>query len=249
MMEKNATPFPEEKSLQGITEDGKWKVDILLGIESTVQITSIDGKIKWVLDEKNIPDVRVGQLWNYKTSNDGNSMYFGLGGYHYETIIMHRWPPDYGLYKLNLKDGSIETILKPHMDSSGQVTYETHIIYSWWDEPVIFLRNLVTLDEQSIYLPDNYKIAGPFVWSPNEMSVMFTMWSNAWDYPADFVLVRMDMDDKSIHFLYSDNEKNRFFVPVKWAKDDVVYLVNRGFDEWQINPFTGQLQKRVQSTP
>ena len=257
IVEQSATPFPDEKSLKSITDDGKWEISVLLGHESTIQVTSVDRKTKWVLDETNLPNVSLGQLWNYKISNDGNSIYFGLGPFQSEDIIANRYPPNYGLFQLDLENGNVVTILKPHTDSSGQVTYgyfalspdESQLIYSWWDEPRIVVRNFATPDEQFISLPSNYKIAGPFVWSPNGKFVIFTMWSNVWDYPTDFQLARLDMDDKSIHSLYADNEENRFFVPIEWVKEDLVYLENRRFEPWQINPFTGQLQERISTAP
>jgi hypothetical protein len=250
---ESATSFPDEGSLKAITEDGKWEISVSFGYDSTIQVRSVDGKIKWVLDETTLPDILFGQLWNYKTSNDGKSLYFGLSSYQYETIVLHRWPPNYGLYKLDLTDGKVETILKPHIDSSGHVVYgyfalspnESQIIYSWWDEPQIAVRNIATLEEETIFLPDNYKITGPFVWSPNGKSVIFTMWSNAWEYPTDFQVARLDIDDKSLHSLYSDNEENRFFIPTEWIEDDLVYLLNRRTEPWQINPITGQLQESM----
>lgn len=257
IMEQTTTPFPDEKSLKAITDDGKWEISVLLGYESTIQVASVDGKIQWVLDETTLPDVSLGQLWNYKTSNDRNSLLFGLNPYQSETIILQRWPPSYGLYKLDLTDGKVETILKPHIDSSGHVTYgyfalspdESQLIYSWWDEPSIIIRNVATLEEQIVSLPENYKVAGPFVWSPNGKFVIFTMWSKVWDYPTDFQVTRLDLADNSIHPLYSDTEENRFFVPTEWVKEDLVYLVDRRVEPWQINPFTGQLQERTATAP
>jgi hypothetical protein len=257
-VEKSATPFPDEKSLKAITDDGNWEISVLLGYESTIQVASVGGKIKWVLDEKTLPDILLGQLWNYKTSNDRNSLFFGLNSYQSETIILHRWPPSYGLYKLDLTDGKVETILKPHIDSSSHVTYgyfalspdESQMIYSWWDEPSIIIRNVATLEEQIVSLPENYQVAGPFVWSPNGKFIIFTMWSNVWDYPTDFQVARLGLDDRAIHSLYSDNEENRFFIPTEWVKEDLVYFVDRRTNEqWQINPFTGQLQERISTTP
>ena len=256
--EKSATPFPDQKSLKVITEDGKWEISLLLGPESTLQVTSVDGKIKWILDRTTLPDISLGQLWNYKTANDGNSLYFALGSYYSETIVSNRYPPNYGLFKLNLANGEVETILKPHIDSSGYASCgyfalspdELQIIYSWWDAPTIIVRNLATLDEQVISLPDNYKIAGAFVWSPNGKYVLFTMWDDIWDYPTDFEVTRLDLDDKSIQSLYLGNEENSFFVPTEWAEEDLVYLVDHRTNEpWQINPFTGQLQERISTTP
>jgi len=257
LVEPSVTPFPSEKSLKAITEDGKWEISGLLGYDSAIQIRSVDGKIIWVLDEIMLPDVRLGQLWNYKTSNDNSSLFFGLNPRQSETIIMHRWPPSYSLYKLNLVDGAIETILAPHMDSSGYASNgyfalspdELRIIYSWWDQPSVVIRDLVTLQEQVISLPDYNKLAGSFVWSLDGKSAIFTMWSNVWDYPTDFQIARLDIDDKSIHSLYSDNEQNRFFIPTEWVKDDLVYLIDRRVNQWQINPFTGKLQERVPTTP
>lgn len=254
---QTATPFPDEKSLKAITDDGKWEISVLLGYESTIQVASVDGKNKWVLDEKTLPDVLLGQLWNYKTSNDRTSLFFGLDPYQSETIILQRWPPSYGLYKLDLTDGKVETILKPHPDPSGHVTYgyfalspdESQMIYSWWDEPSIIIRNVATLEEQIVTLPENYKVAGPFIWSPNGNFVIFTMWSNVWDYPTDFQVARLDLADNAIHSLYSDTEENRFFVPTEWIEENLVYLVNRRIEPWQINPFTGQLQERTTTVP
>lgn len=256
-VEQSVTSFPTEKSLKAITDDGKWEVSVLLGHNSTIQVRSVDGKVTWVLDETKLPDVILGQLWNYKTANDKSALFFGLNPYESEDIVLRRWPPSYGLYKLNLAGGEVETILKPRTDSSGFATYgyfalspdESQIIYSWWDEPTIVLRNITTLEEQSISLPDNNKIAGPFVWSPDGKSVIFTMWSNVWDYPTDFQIARLDIEDESIHSLYSDKEQNRFFVPTEWVKEDLVYLIDRRVDPWQINPFTGKLQERESTTP
>lgn len=257
-VQPSVTPFPDEKSLNAITADGKWEISRLLGYDSTIQVRSVDGKTIWVLDETTLPDVQFGQLWNYKTSNDNSALYFGLDPRQSETIITHRWPPTYGLYKLNLADGAIETILEPHIDSSGFVSNgylalspdELQIVYSWWDEPAIVVRDRATLEEQLISLPDDYKIAGPFIWSPNGKSVIFTMWSTVWDYPTEFQIARLDIDEKSIHSLFSDNEENRFWVPTEWVQEDLVCLEDRQSSElWNINPFTGLLRERTATTP
>ena len=257
-VEQSVTPFPAEKNLKALTDDGKWEISVLLGHNSTIQVRSVDGKVTWILDETTLPDVQLGQLWNYKTSNDKSALFFGLNPYESEDIVLNRWPPSYGLYKLNLASGEVEAILKPHTDSSGFATYgyfalspdESQIIYSWWDEPSIVVRSITTLEEKSMALPDNNKIAGPFVWSPDGKSAIFTMWSNVWDYPTDFQIARLDIEDESIHSLYSDNEEKKFFVPSEWVQEDVAYLVDRRTDkQWQINPITGKLQERVSTTP
>lgn len=263
-VKQSATPFPENKSEKGTTDDGKWEISTSLGgYDSTTQVRSVDGKTVWVLDETTLPDSKWGQLVWYKTSNDNNSVFFELAPYVFEDIILDRWPSTTGLYKLGLVDGKIETILKPRINSSGQITDgylingyfklspdESQMVYFWWSEPNIILRNLATLDEQIVSLPDHYKIAGPFVWSLDAKSVIFTMWSSAWEYPTDFVLARMDISDKAIHYLYSDNEKNRFFVPIEWTTDNIVYLVDRRVDySWQINPYTGKLQQDSAAIP
>jgi hypothetical protein len=257
-VEPSVTPFPDEKSLKAITEDGKWEISGLLAYDSAIQVRSVDGNTIWVLDETTLPDARLGQLWNYKTSNDNSSLFFGLDPRQSETVFVHRWSPSFSLYKLHLVDGTIETILEPHIDSFGYAsngyfalsTDELKIIFSWWDEPVIVVRDIATFEEQVVSLPDNYKIAGPFVWSPNGKSVIFTMWSNVWDYPTDFQVALLDIDERSIHTLYSGNEEIRFFVPIEWTEEDLVYLIDRRSSEkWQINPLTGQLQKTTSAPP
>jgi hypothetical protein len=212
----------------------------------------------WVLDETTLPDVRLGQLWNYRAANDNSALFFGLDPRQSETMIIDRFPPSYGLYKLNLADGAIETILEPHIDSSGHVSNgyfalspdKAQIVYSWWDEPAIVFRDIGTHQEQIVSLPDTYKVAGPFAWAPNGKSVIFTMWSNVWEYPTEFQVARLDIDSKSIHSLYSDSEENRFFVPYEWVQEDLVFLHDRKSGKlWQINPLTGELQKVVSVTP
>lgn len=155
-----ATPFPEGKNIRETTADGKWLVSTHVTLHA-LQITSADGKTKWIVDERNLPDARLGEIFWYSKLKNDHFLYIAVGKSHYEAIIENRVHPMYGIFKLDLSTGDIIPVLEPWLLAGGgaEDSYfelspdENRIIYSYVNGTHIAIQTIETGEATMIPLP------------------------------------------------------------------------------------------------
>jgi hypothetical protein len=254
-IQNTATDFPEELSYSYSSPDGNWIVHESLGDGPHVQVTSKDGKTKWIVGHKDVEPIFGAEFnWTYFCKD---AIYFGIGPENYEIQVLQRFPPSYSLYRLDLADGSISSILAA---KNGQVglpifTYfdlsgdENKLVYSRWYEHSIIIQDLRSKSEKTVSLPEEYLIAGAFSWSPNNSSIVLTMWKDDYALSTDFAVVRLDVDTLTIKILLQDKQTKYFLVPVRWFDENNILLEDRRYGNYyEMNVFSGNLTPHPTAT-
>lgn len=252
-LQSTPTDIPEERRYSYSSPDGDWVVHEALGDTPNAQVISKDGKTKFVISYNDVEPI-YGTQFNWVDFRQ-DAVYFGIGPVNYEIQILQRFPPSYSLYRLDLTNGMISNTLEVKMKRFPVYTYfdlstdETQLVYSRWYENTIVIRDLGNLSEKTLPLPTDYLIAGAFSWSPEDDTIVFTMWKDDYELSTDFAVAKIDLNTLSISILLQDNETKYFLVAVKWLDEQNVILEDRRYGNyWEMNIVSGKLKPYTPAT-
>lgn len=241
---------------KSISPNGDWVVVLCNDDGVYTKVARSDGTRTWKLPATTFVD-QFGVVYNpvyyrfYRWSINDNYLY--LSKYSCcidspELVFVEA----FGLYRLNLVNGQIDTIYTGHHFSlSPTERYFVSVEMS----RTILIRDSLTGQQYVISLKPKYTDVGDFKWSSDETKLLFVAGVDGWiDLSQGFSLFLYDLRLRSLNLLI-DNDI-RQFIPADyhfanvWLDDEAVILAEPYSDSfWKINISTKELSPYNGPTP
>jgi hypothetical protein len=219
-------------------------------------VKSIDEKQTWIISHEDAIwfNTKSVQLEPYKWTPDGKYLYLmpvlGSGGSGFYAPG-YFWD-NYGLYRLNLITGEIETIL-PYLEKGYSFSLSPsneYLAYSKIESVPIHIKSMINNEEELITLNDDYVLTGAFAWSRDNSSLLFASAINGWEdgdggisiYKVRIKDLRLEnilLNDKRLLIPFPEYETNNY-----WSSENLLYVKSLNYLSYE---YFSELALDVQS--
>lgn len=250
------------ESARVLSPDGRWTAVVCQDNGNYTRVSQMAGSTVWDLPVIDTGDTFPGADWYlqpYHWADDGHFLYLAPRSYAEIDCIGCTRIDAFGLYRLSLSTGRLETWFSPDINgySFAFSPGDRYFVYADASDPhLVVIRDLSRQNPRYIKFDAKYEWAGAFAWSTDSSELVIVARINEESYS----LFLYRLEDRSLKILVQDDPRP-LYPPTgydyeirlgsPWISEDLLILGDPifGGKAWTLNLRTGVLLPYVNPSP